>query len=212
MPAPDHAGHFESLERQVSAARLGMWVFLVSEALLFAGFFVLYAGLRARWPTGFAEGVHHADLLIGSLNTLVLLIASGAVADGAHLAREGAMRAAAVRLAMTCALAVAFLALKGVEYAEHVHAGALPGGAGAFYAVHPAPGLAAYFTLYWVATAAHALHVIVAALVLGALAAACARGTVGPRRAHVVELGALYFHLVDLVWIFLWPLFYLMRA
>jgi cytochrome c oxidase subunit 3 len=212
MSAPEHAAHFESLEKQASAARLGMWIFLASEVLLFAGFFVLYATLRARWPAGFAEGVHHADLLIGSVNTMVLLTASWAAADAVHVAREGRSAGAGRRLALAALLSVVFVVLKGVEYASHVAEGALPGGGTQFYSVHPAAGLPSYFTLYWIATSAHALHVVAGAGILGALAIACFRGRIARERAHVVELGALYFHLVDVLWIFLWPLFYLSRG
>lgn len=213
MPsAAEHAEHFESLEKQASAARLGMWIFLVSELLLFAGFFTLYGALRAHWPEGFAEGAHHADLVIGSVNTMILLVGSWAAADAVHVVRDGRERAGAHRLALAVLLAIAFLVLKGLEYAHHAHDGALPGGRTHFYVEHPVRGLAAYFTLYWVATGAHALHVLAGAVVLGALALSCLRHRVPPRRAHVVELGALYWHLVDVVWIFLWPMFYLMRG
>ncbi|HEY8431686.1 MAG TPA: cytochrome c oxidase subunit 3 [Sandaracinaceae bacterium] len=206
-----HEAHFESLARQREAARLGTWIFLASEVLLFAGLFTLYAAQRAEHPRGFAEGIRHADVIAGSVNTFVLLGSSFLVAAAVHLLRDGRRRMAAWLTAGTIALGLVFLGLKAYEYARHAREGALPGGRTPFYLEHPEEGLAAYFNLYWVSTSLHAVHVIVGLGVLAWLLLAMLRRRLGGARAHRLEMGALYWHLVDSIWIFLWPLFYLLR-
>lgn len=203
--------HFESLERQRETARFGMWIFLTSEVLLFAGLFALYAAERTRHPQGYVEGTHHADVLIGSVNTLVLIVSSFLVATAVHVLRADRRRAAAWLTSGTVLLGLAFLALKGTEYLSHAHEGALPGGRTTFYVQHPTEGLVSYFNLYWISTSLHALHVIVGVSLLGFFALSLFRGRLDAARSHRLEMGALYWHLVDAIWIFLWPLYYLMR-
>ncbi|MCA9560373.1 MAG: cytochrome c oxidase subunit 3 [Myxococcales bacterium] len=202
--------HFESAERQADAARLGMWAFLVSEVFLFAGLFTLYGAYRAAWPEAFAEGVRHGAKMLGSLNTVILITSSFAVASSLRALQEDRPRVALRWLLGTLALALGFLAVKAVEYHGHVHEGILPGGHGHHFATLSAPaGQAAFFTLYYVMTGLHALHVVAGAAVLGWLAWRLHTGVLDARRAHVLSNGALYWHLVDCVWIVLWPLFYL---
>lgn len=203
--------HFESLGRQREAARFGMWVFLASEFLLFGGLFALYATMRAEHPAGFTAGVEHADVLIGSVNTVVLLISSYLVARAVHAIRDDHGRLAALLTGGTVLLGLVFLVLKTYEYVTHVQEGAVPGGRGAFYAELATPGLASYFTLYWVTTALHSIHVLVGISILSLFALQMARGRLDARRSQRVEMGALYWHLVDGIWIFLWPLYYLIR-
>lgn len=200
---------FASVEVSDHAARLGMWVFLASELLFFGAFFVLYAALRAEHPAGFAEGVRHAEDVIGAINTFVLLTGSYFVATALRAMRAEQRKSATIRLVVTTVLAILFLALKTLEYARHVQAGMIPGGGTSFFGAHPTPGLESYVALYWVTTGAHALHVLVGAVVMGALAGGVARGHA---RAHHVALGGLYWHLVDVIWLFVWPLFYLLRG
>lgn len=210
--ARPHAARFASAEQSDRASRLGMWVFLASELLFFGAFFVLYAGLRAQHPAGFREGVHHADHLIGGINTFVLLAGSYFAASAVRAARAAQRTSAVIRLGLTAALALGFLALKSVEYAGHISEGMVPGAHSSFFGASPTPGLASYVTLYWITTLGHALHVLVGALVMSALAVSCARGVIDPGKAHRVELGALYWHFVDIIWLFVWPLFYLIHG
>lgn len=212
VAAPSHEEHFESLERQKTAARLGMWVFLASEVLLFAGLFALYAAQRALHPDAFAAGVRESVHWVGHTNTFVLLTSSALLALAVHVLRADRRRLAAALLAATVALGLAFLALKGVEYAEHVRHGQVPGGRGPFFEAHPQPeGLPVFFTLYWITTGAHAVHVSAGVLVLAFFALWTFRRRLGATHAHRLEVAALYWHLVDAVWIFLWPLYYLVR-
>lgn len=202
-------GHFESLDQQRHAARLGMWIFLASEMLLFSALFTLFAAYRAHYPDAFLEAVHHNTKVLGSINTGVLLVSSAFVASAVHAARAGRRGAAATRVVATIVLGCVFLAIKLTEYGIHVHEGILPGGRGHFFVENDAPGLIPFWTLYWVMTGLHALHVTIG---LGALAfmllLVLRRDATGPL-AHRLELAAIYWHLVDVVWIFLWPLLYI---
>ncbi len=202
----EHAAHFESLARQQTAARFAMWVFLASELLLFAGLFFLYMCYRLYWPAAFASGVGHNHALLGTVNTIVLITASITVAMGLRKLQHGAPRAAFRLVATTVLLAGLFLVVKLTEYGVHIDEGILPGGRGRYFAEGALPGEAAFFTLYWLTTGLHAIHVTVGAGVLLVMAWRIRRGTL---RAAQLELGALYWHLVDAIWIFLWPLYYL---
>ncbi len=209
-----HASHFEDLGKQAHAARLGMWVFLGSEVLLFGALFALYAGSRAHHPEAFASGVDHSMRVVGSLNTFVLLTSSFTIASAVHELRDGRRRLAAGLAFATVALGCLFLALKGFEWSKHVHEGLLPGAHGHWFREHAPtlPGFATFWTLYWTMTGLHAVHVVIGGAVVLVLAWRVLRGRLDPPYEHPLEVGALYWHLVDVVWIFLWPCFYLMGS
>src|ERR1019366_5516394 len=168
-PMPPHAEHFEDLGRQAHAARLGMWVFLSSEILFFAGLFALYGTYRVEHPEGFGEGVLNNTLALGTTNTGVLLLSSYTIALAVHQLRRGNERVAARLTALTIALGVCFLGIKTTEYLEHFHEGIYPGGVGDFFTTHATPGIAMFFTLYFCMTGLHALHVIAGMSVLAFL-------------------------------------------
>jgi cytochrome c oxidase subunit 3 len=185
-----------------------MWVFLGSELLLFAGLFGLYTAYRAQYPADFASGVHHNELAIGTTNTVVLIVSSFTVAWSIHALRRDRRGVAIGALLVTMALGLLFLILKGVEYAHHFRDGVLPGHHYA-YAELPGHGARLFFTLYYFMTGLHALHMVGGlAVILWLTSRVWRRRTT--RYAHTeLEMGALYWHLVDSIWIFLWPLFYL---
>ncbi len=201
--------HFADLEQQEVAARLGIWVFLASEVLLFTGLFMLYGALRVEHEGAFREGIAHATKTLGSINTGVLLVSSGFVAFAVHALRTGHRKLAAACTSVTVLLALVFLVIKIVEYAKHWGEGIGPGGRGHFFVEHKDPGLEPFWTLYYTATGLHAVHVLVGATVLAFMVLGMAFGKVDERTAYRLECGATYWHLVDLFWIFLWPLFYL---
>lgn len=201
--------HFETLGQQAHAARLGMWVFLASEALLFAALFALFASYRVHHPDAFREAVHENTKVLGSINTGVLLTSSTLVAGGVHALRAGRSRLAGGLVAGTMALGFVFLIIKFTEYGEHFREGIYPGSYGRYFTVHATRGLAEFWTLYYTMTGLHAVHVTVGLCVLGAMLLGLRRGSVAQATAHRLEIGAIYWHLVDVVWIFLWPLFYL---
>jgi cytochrome c oxidase subunit 3 len=206
---PRVAEAFEDLEKQAHAARLGMWVFLASELLFFAGFFALYTGYRVEHPRGFGLGVEHNTIVYGSVNTAVLLLSSYTVAMAVHDLRSDRRRACELWLAATIALGFCFLGIKTAEYLQHFADGIYPAGRGEFFATHREAGVSMFFTLYFCMTGLHAVHVCVGIAVLAVLLARVARRDVGARAPHPLAIGAIYWHLVDVIWIFLWPIFYL---
>lgn len=210
MSAVELADQFESVEKQEHAARLGMWFFLGSETLLFGGLFALYASYRAMYPFEFHQALLHNDTMLGTVNTLVLITSSFTVALAVHYVRMDRSRLAALLLGLSTAFGVTFLVIKFVEYGDHIRHHVLPAG---MYSMADSPpgGVVMGQTLYWFMTALHALHVVAGMILLGIAAVGCARRRYGRSRFIVVENSGLYWHLVDIVWIFLWPLFYLAK-
>jgi cytochrome c oxidase subunit 3 len=203
------AEHFESIDKQAHAARLGMWVFLGSEVLFFSGLFALYTAYRTEHPHGFGVGVAHNTLAWGSVNTAVLLVSSYTVALAVHMLRGGRRRASALLIGATIALGLLFLGIKAGEYEKHFSEGIYPGGWGQFFQENGDAGTKMFFTLYYCMTGLHALHVFAGMCVLALLLAKVLRRDIGEWAPHPLEVGAVYWHLVDVIWIFLWPLFYL---
>ena len=207
--APGILGHhFSSLARQNEAMRLGMWLFLATEILLFAGLFTGYAVYRFEFPEAFKEASRHLELTAGTVNTLVLITSSLTVALAIHYARSNRPKAAAICLVLTLAFALAFLGIKAIEYTAHFHEKSLPGKYYAFEEVK-VPGAAMFFSLYFLMTGLHGLHVVVGMSVLSWILWRTLQGRYSERYYTGLELGGLYWHLVDLVWIFLYPLLYL---
>lgn len=209
-PSLEPAEHFETLEQQERANHLGMWLFLTSEVLLFGALFGLYTGYRLEYAADFSLAVHHNDIAIGSINTAILVTSSFSAAWAVHSARLGSRRGIVASLGVTLLLGLGFLGLKLVEYLEHFRAGIYPG---ALYHSEelPSHGANIFFTLYFFLTGLHALHVIGGLSALGVLAVLAWRGHHTPERHTSLELGVLYWHLVDVIWIFVWPLMYLQK-
>jgi cytochrome c oxidase subunit 3 len=208
VPAPALGEQYPDLATQEHTLEWGMWIFLGSEALLFAALFALYAGYRTMYPHEFAEAIQENTRVFGTTNMYVLLTSSLAAALAVGAARQDRQATAAKLLLVTAALGVAFLVIKGIEYAKHVHDGSLPG---RYYRDVRLPTFGAnrFFTMYWVMTGFHALHVTAGVGVVLWMAARAFAGHYPPGRQAKLEMGALYWHLVDVVWIFLWPLLYL---
>lgn len=205
---PSPADHFESLGQQKRAAHLGMWLFLTSEVLLFGALFGVYSGYRVEYPSDFARASQHNNVWLGTGNTLVLLTSSLLAAAAVHSARVGRVRAIAGYLLGTLVLAALFLVFKSIEYTEHFHEGVLPGQHYRFPEL-PTRGAGLFFTLYYLMTGLHGLHVIGGMVALGVATVRAVQRAYGPAHHTPLELIVLYWHLVDVIWIFLWPLLYL---
>jgi heme/copper-type cytochrome/quinol oxidase subunit 3 len=205
---PHLAHHFDTIEKQDHAVRLGMWLFLATEVLLFAGLFLGYTVYRYFYHEAFHEASRHLDLWAGTTNTIVLITSSLTVALAYFEIKRGNSGRCAALLAFTILCALAFLFIKGIEYHHKFEEGALPG---QFYhfAEVTAPGANLYYTIYFLATGLHAFHVIVGMSILIWVLVRVLKGHFSPDYYIPVELGGLYWHLVDLVWIFLFPLLYL---
>ncbi|HLM47188.1 MAG TPA: cytochrome c oxidase subunit 3 family protein [Myxococcaceae bacterium] len=207
-PLPKLAHHFASLEVQNHAARLGMWLFLATEILLFAGLFVLYACYRFMFPDAFAQASRQLDLTMGTINTLVLITSSFTAAMAVHYAKEAKNKQVVVMFVLTILMAMGFLVIKYFEYAHKIHEGQLPGPHYTYPGIQ-LPGVAMYFTIYFLSTGLHAFHVIIGMAVLAWVTTKAMRNEFSYRNYTAVELGSMYWHLVDLVWIFLFPMLYL---
>ena len=202
------AHHFPNLRVQEHAARLGMWLFLATELLLFGGLFTAYSVYRFLYADTFAEASHHLSVTAGTVNTVVLITSSLTVALAHHFAHHGKGKLAAVMLVITLAFALVFLGIKGWEWTHDFEEGLLPG---RYFHSEELKGVGApmFFTVYFVLTGLHGLHVIVGMIVLAVMMVAAWRGAFDTGWSTPMELGGMYWHLVDLIWIFLYPLLYL---
>lgn len=202
------ASHFSAPGVQTYAARFGMWLFLSTEVLLFAGLFVAYAVYRYLYPVSFAAASRHLDLTMGTINTVVLITSSLTVALAIHYVRNGKNKIAIGMLVFTLLCAVGFLVIKYFEYSHKFHEGTLPGRFYTYEGLKTA-GAPMYFAIYFLSTGLHALHVVIGMCVLAWVLYWTIKGRFSRHYYTPVELGGLYWHLVDLVWIFLFPLLYL---
>ena len=199
---------FDDPVQQREAATLGMWVFLSTEILFFGVLFASYTICRILYPHGFAYASRETDFLLGTIETGVLLTSSSLIALGVRAIKLDQRALAAWLLAGTAALGVTFLVMHGFEYhkewTEHLIPGLNFARSGPY-----ARAIELFFCLYYFITGFHSLHVLVGVCVIGGLALRVSRGAFGPERFTTLELAALYWHLVDIVWIFVYPLIYL---
>jgi len=208
-PAAAHvAEQFDDAEQQRLAAELGMWVFLATEVMFFGGMILVYTAYRFLYPVEFAHGSQHLDVVIGGVNTGVLLASSFTVALAVYAARVGSRGLLAGALAATIVLGTVFLGFKAYEWWYHYHEGLVPGIR--FTATGPeAPGIGLFFWLYFAMTGVHALHLTIGIGVMAVLLVLAMRGRFTPAYHNPVEVAGLYWHFVDIVWIFLLPMLYL---
>jgi cytochrome c oxidase subunit 3 len=209
---PGHAEQFTSREQQTLAGTFGMWVFIASELLFFGPLLFGYFYLRLRYPEASAAASRHTDYLLGTANTAVLLTSSFLMALAGHAADANRRRQAARLLLAVAALGIVFIVLKGWEYRNDFHEHLFPGAG--FRREHGGhvqdiPGMELFFILYFVLTGLHALHLTAGILVCLWQAYGLRRPPPAGPSSDAVEYSGLYWHFVDLVWIFLYPLLYL---
>ena len=205
---PVVAHHFDDAEQQREAASLGMWIFLITEIMFFGGVLTTYVVYRSAFPNGFAHASAHLDIVLGTVNTAVLIGSSLTMALAVYAAQVGRRGRLMILLLLTMGLGATFLGIKAYEYAHKFHEGLVPG-SHFTYAGAEAAQAELFFSLYFALTGLHALHMIIGLGVLAVLVVEARRGRYGPGYHTPVELSGLYWHFVDIVWIFLFPLLYL---
>jgi cytochrome c oxidase subunit 3 len=199
--------HFANEEQQLDASTFGMWVFLVTEILFFGAVFCAYIVYRNHYPTVFVNGSHHLDVVLGAFNTVVLIASSLTMAMAVHSAKIDAQKRLAQYLVATMFLGLVFLGVKAYEYTHKFHEGLFPGNF--FYSAPDAPLQRLFFSIYFTLTGLHAVHMIVGFGILAVILYNALRHRYTSAWYTPVEIMGLYWHFVDLVWIFLFPLLYL---
>lgn len=206
--------HFDNLEQQREAGSIGMWVFLVTEIMFFGGLFMAYLLYRYKYPGGFVAGSNHLNVVLGGINTVVLICSSLTMALAVYYAQTGKRRNQIMFLILTIILGAAFLVIKGFEYAEKFKAYLFPNTSFQWEGKLP-PGTTTqqvqmFYWIYFAMTGVHALHMIIGIGVISVLVYHAYRGRYTPEYHAPVELTGLYWHFVDIIWIFLFPLLYLL--
>jgi cytochrome c oxidase subunit III len=208
---PALAHHFRNLPEQQEAASLGMWVFIAQEVMFFGGLFLAYTVYRGLYPQGFAQGAHHLDWKLGAFNTAVLIGSSLTMALAVHAAALGHRKKIVRYLLLTIVLGAVFLGIKVVEYHDKFVHHLVPG-PGFRFDGSDARGAHVFYSLYFAMTGLHALHMVIGLPILGTLAWLARKGRYSPAYFTPVEMTGLYWHFVDIVWIFLFPLLYLIHG
>ena len=205
--------HFEDLGQQHEASTLGMWMFLSTEILFFGGILGAYWIYRVMYPQAWAEAAGLQNTLYGGINTIVLIVSSLTMALAVRAAQVGSRTWQLIMLAATLLFGTAFLVIKSIEYSMHWHEGLFPG---SHFTWNEAPALASkvqlFMCFYWGMTALHALHMIIGAGLLLWIMFRAWRNDFGPEYYAPVEIMGLYWHFVDIVWIFLFPFLYLIHG
>jgi len=214
------AMHFEDEDQQKEAAALGMWTFLATEVLLFAGLFLVYSIYRNWYHPGFVIGSHELNVTLGTINTLVLLASSLCVVLAINQAQKNNPRGIVLYLIATMAFGLTFFIVKGFEWVADYHEGLVPwmNWSPEWGVTRDAAGaitednnfqVRMFMVLYFIMTTTHAIHMIVGMVILAVLAYKAGQGKYTNRYYTPLEMGGLYWHFVDIVWVFLVPTLYL---
>lgn len=200
--------HFVDAEQQFDAAKMGMWIFLVTEILFFGGLFAAYIVYRSWYPELFTLASTELDTLLGGINTLVLIGSSLTVALSIRAAQLNQKKQIIIQLSITLALAMVFLIIKYFEWTHKFHLGIFPGEFYTFDGIdHPQANV--FFSLYYLMTGLHGIHVVVGIGLMIWLLWRAMKDHFNSEYYTPLEITGLYWHLVDIIWIFLFPLFYL---
>lgn len=202
------AHHFDTAEQAFESSKLGVWLFLVTEILLFGGLFVLYIVFRGLYPEVFHEASGHLNKTMGAINTIVLICSSFTMAMGVSRTIHNDRKKALVCLTITFLCGLTFMVIKYFEYTHKIHEGLLPGVHFSFEELsHPKTPL--FFSLYFMMTGLHGVHVLVGMGLIAWVGLRTLRSEFDEYYYTPVEMTGIYWHLVDLIWIYLFPLFYL---
>lgn len=200
--------HFIDADQQLDTAKMGMWIFLATEILFFGGLFAAYAIYRIWYPELFVQASHELDVVMGTVNTVVLIFSSLTVAFAIRATKLDLQRQTIIWLTSTILLACVFMVIKYFEWTHKFHLGIFPGEFYAFDGIDHAKA-PLFFSLYYVMTGMHGLHVIIGIGLMIWLLINARKGKYHSKYYNPVEITGLYWHLVDVIWIFLFPLFYL---
>jgi cytochrome c oxidase subunit 3 len=203
------AHQFDDLPQQYASTHLGMWLFLLTEIMFFGGLFTGYTVYRSAYAAAFIAGSHHLDIVLGGINTAVLIGSSLTMVLAVHAAQSGQRRLLVGFLWLTILLGTVFLGIKAIEY-HHKFAEQLFPGQGFVHAEPHAGQVRLFFGFYFAMTGMHALHMVIGMALLAWFSLRGWRGRYSPEYYAPVELLGLYWHFVDIVWIFLFPLLYLL--
>ncbi|MFC1976355.1 cytochrome c oxidase subunit 3 family protein [Chloroflexota bacterium] len=202
------APYFSNIEQQRQANMLGMWVFLATEVMFFGGLFVVYAVYRLAYPQAFAEASRELDIVLSTINTFVLLCSSLTMALAVRAAQIDKKKALVTFLLLTVLLGLIFLGIKVAEYGEKFGHNLVPGPNFLFHGPH-ADQAQIFFSLYFTTTGLHAIHMIIGIGVLLYFTAKALRNQFSSLNYDPVEMLGLYWHFVDIAWVFIFPLYYL---
>jgi cytochrome c oxidase subunit III len=201
--------HFDDMAQQAEASTLGMWVFLVTEIMFFGGLFMCYLVYRTAQPEGFAEASHHLNVVWGGVNTIVLIVSSLTMALAVRAAQTSAPPKTQVFwIAATMFLGAVFLGVKAIEYWDKFEHQLVPGPNFVWKGQHPGPA-EMFYSLYFCMTGLHALHMVIGLGIMTVIGVMAWRRQFDADYYTPVEVSGLYWHFVDIVWIFLFPLLYL---
>jgi cytochrome c oxidase subunit 3 len=203
--ATAHPAHKDS-HKDYEGAKLGMWLFLFTEILLFGGLFILYSAYRTRYPLEFHEGGQHLNVVIGVGNTLILLTSSLSMALSLTAIQKGERRRSILCLIATIVLGAIFLVNKYIEWSGEIRHGLYPNSP---VLLQRPNGDQIFFGLYYSMTGLHGLHVFAGITLLSVMLVLVVKGKISSGDFNKLENAGLYWHLVDVIWIFLLPLFYL---
>ena len=213
VTTPALLSHFDDLQQQDDTTKLGMWTFLATEVMFFGGMFLAYILYRYKYHAGFAVGSNQLYKYLGFANTCVLLCSSLSMALAVDYAKLNELRLSIINMIITMACGTFFLVVKGVEWYIDYQDGLIPGFAWGPSVHHVDPNLVSvpnvelFFVLYFAMTGLHALHMVIGIVAIGILAYMIYKGNFAD--GTTVESLGLYWHFVDLVWVFLFPLLYL---
>jgi len=201
--------HFDDMAQQIDASTLGMWVFLVTEIMFFGGLFAAYLVYRHAYSEGFAEASHHLNVTWGAVNTIVLIVSSLTMALAVRSAQISAPAKTQVAwIGATMLLGITFLGVKAIEYFDKFTHHLVPGPNFHWEGKHPAAAQI-FYSLYFCMTGLHALHMIIGLGIMTVIGIMAWRRQFDGDYYTPVEVAGLYWHFVDIVWIFLFPLLYL---
>jgi cytochrome c oxidase subunit III len=205
-----HRHHFATPEQQRETAMAGMWIFLATEIMMFGGLFMVYAVYRLGHPRAFELGSADMNVLLGSINTALLITSSLTMALAAHAAQEGRLRGLGWLLVATIVIGAVFLGIKFSEYYAHFREHRAPGVWYESKSNEPDPGgVEMFFVLYYIMTGLHAIHMLIGIGIMAVLWVMTLAGRFSRVYHSPVVVSTLYWGFVDIVWMFLFALFYL---